>query len=402
MKVTSVETIRLEEQPNILWARVHTDEGLSGLGETFFGTHSAEAHIHQSIAPYLIGKDPRNIERHQAYLSGYVGITGSGAEIRGRSAIDLALWDIFGKAVNMPLCDALGGRARDSIRVYNTCAGYSYVQTKVTHGTSNFGLDAKRGQYEDLAGFLNNADELAQSLLEMGIDAMKIWPFDYAAESSRGQYISNADLRKALVPFEKIRRAVGDKMDIMAEMHSMWNRPMATRIARALEPFDPLWVEDPVFMDHMDSVGEVARSTKAPIAVGETRGMAADYKYLLDLKALSVVILDLAWCGGITEGRKIATLAQTYKVPVAFHDCTGPVTLAASTHLALNSSNCFIQEMVRAFYYGWYQDVVTGLPPVTKGQITVSTAPGIGLELHPDVAKRADFRSRVTAAKDIP
>jgi galactonate dehydratase len=401
MKVTNIETIRLDAQPNILWTRVHTDEGLVGLGETFFGADSAEAHIHQTIAPYLIGKDPRNIERHQAHLTGYVGFIGSGAETRGRSAIDLALWDLFGKSVNLPLCDALGGRVRDSVRVYNTCAGYSYVQTRPTQGTSNFGLDSKKGQYEDLAGFLNNADEVAHSLLEMGIDAMKIWPFDYAAERSAGQYISNADLKKALEPFEKIRKAVGDKMDVMAELHAMWNRPMATRIARALEPFDPLWVEDPVIMDHMDAIGEVARSTRAPIAVGETRGMAADYRYLLDLKALSLVIMDVAWCGGISEGRKIAALAQTYKVPVAFHDCTGPVVLAASTHLALNSPNCFIQEMVRAFYYGWYQDVVTQLPPVTNGQITVSGAPGIGLELHPDVFKRADYRCRSTTAREL-
>jgi L-alanine-DL-glutamate epimerase-like enolase superfamily enzyme len=126
-----------------MWARVHTDEGVTGLGETFFGTQSAEAHIHQTIAPYLIAQDPRNIERHQAHLTGYVGFIGSGAETRGRSAIDLALWDLFAKSVNLPLCDALGGRVRDSIRVYNTCAGYSYVQTRSSQGTSNFGLDAK-------------------------------------------------------------------------------------------------------------------------------------------------------------------------------------------------------------------------------------------------------------------
>jgi galactonate dehydratase len=207
MKVTSVETIRLGLQPNILWTRVHTDEGLAGLGETFFGTDAAEAHIHQTIAPYLIGKDPRNIERHQLHLTGYVGFIGSGAESRGRSAIDIALWDLFGKSVNLPLCDVLGGRVRDSVRVYNTCAGYSYVQTRPTQGTNNFGLDAKQGQYEDLSAFLNNADELAHSLLEMDINAMKIWPFDYAAERSGGQYISSADLSKALEPFEKIRNA---------------------------------------------------------------------------------------------------------------------------------------------------------------------------------------------------
>jgi L-alanine-DL-glutamate epimerase-like enolase superfamily enzyme len=401
MKVTAIETVRLDAFPNILWTQVRTDEGPSGLGETFYGSHAAEAHVHQTIAPYLIGKDPRNIERHAQHLTGYVGFTGASAETRGRSAVDIALWDLFAKSVGLPLADLLGGRVRDSIRVYNTCAGYSYVQTRPTQGTDNFGLNARKGQYEDLQGFLERADEVALSLLDMGIDAMKIWPFDYAAEASQGQWISTADMKRALEPFERIRRAVGDRMDVMCELHGLWNRPQAVRIARALEPFGPMWVEDPVIMDHMDAIGEVARSTRVPIAVGETRGMAADYKYLLDLNALSLVIMDVAWCGGVTEARKIATTAQTYKVPVAFHDCTGPVALATSTHLALHVPNCPIQEIVRAFYYGWYGDVVTGLPPVKDGRITVNEAPGHGVSLHPDLDARGGVFRRTTTAKDL-
>ena len=401
MKVTDIETIRLDAFPNILWVLVKTDEGIVGLGETFYGTQAAEGHIHQTIAPYLIGKDPRNIERHQAYLTGYLGFCGSGAEVRGRSAIDIALWDILGKSVGLPLCALLGGKVRDSVKAYNTCAGYSYVQTRPTQGTANFGLDAKRGQYEDLQGFLTRADAVAESLLEMGITAMKIWPFDYAAEKSGGQFISSEDLKKGLEPFEKIRKAVGDRIDIMAELHSLWNRPMATRIARELEQFKPLWVEDPVMMDHMDSIGEVARATRSPIAVGETRGLMADYRYLLDLNALSLLIMDMSWCGGVSEARKIANLASTYHTPVAFHDCSGPVVLTVSTHLALHTQNCFIQEMVRAFYYGWYDEVVEGLPALEAGSLSVSDAPGTGVSLRPEVLQRPDCRRRCTSQADV-
>jgi len=401
MKVTAIETVRVGARPNILWTQVHTDAGLTGLGETFYGSHAAEAHVHQTIAPYLIGKDPRNIEGHQSHLTGYVGFTGAGAETRGRSAIDIALWDLFGKSLGLPLVDLLGGRVRDSIRVYNTCAGYSYVQTRPTQGTDNFGLDAKQGPYEDLKGFLERADEVALSLLEMGINAMKIWPFDYAAEASQGQWLSTADLKRALEPFEKIRSAVGDRIDVMCELHGLWNRPQAVKIARALEPFEPMWIEDPVIMDHMDAIGEVARSTRAPIAVGETRGMAADFKYLFDLNALSLVIMDIAWCGGVSEARKIATTAQTYKVPVAFHDCTGPVALATATHLALHVQNCPIQEIVRAFYHGWYGDVTVGLPPVKAGRITVNESPGHGVSLHPELDTRDGVHRRTTTAKDL-
>ena len=394
MKVTGIETIRLDEFPNLLWVHVETDEGLKGLGETFYGAQSAEAHVHAIIAPYLLGQDPLQIERHHANLIGYVGFTGAGAEQRGRSAVDIALWDLWGKASGQPIHQLLGGASRDDIRVYNTCAGYQYVRQRPVQGTQNFGIGAAEGPYEDLNAFLNTADELAHSLLEMGIDAMKIWPFDYAAEASQGQYISAADLKKGLEPFEKIRAAVGDRMDIMCELHSMWNRPSAVRIARALEEIGPLWVEDPVFMDHLASLGEVARSTTSPIAVGETRGGKADFRYLVELDALSVIIADLTWCGGLTEGRKISTLCDTWHVPVAFHDCTGPVALTASTHIALHARNCFIQEMVRAFYYGWYGELVTQLPPITNGRITAPDGPGLGLELLPDITKRPDAQVR--------
>ena len=401
MKVTAIETIRSEEFPNILWVQLQTDEGITGLGETFYGPASAEGHIHGLIAPYLIGKDPRNIEAHQAHLIGYIGFVGASAEMRGRSAVDIALWDILGKASNLPLCDLLGGRVREKIKVYNTCAGYSYVQTKPTQGTANFGLDATKGQYEDLDAFLNRPDELAHSLLEMGISAMKIWPFDYAAEASSGYWISADDLKRGLSSFEKIRAAVGDRMEIAAELHSLWSRPMAVKIARALEPINCMWVEDPVFMDHMHSIGEVARSTRSPIAVGETRGSRADFRQLLELEALSMAIVDLSWCGGISEARKVASMAETYHIPIAFHDCTGPVVLAVSTHLALNARNCWLQEMVRAFYYGWYHRFVTELPPVENGTITVPKGPGLGLALQPDVVTRPGVTVRRTTAQDL-
>jgi galactonate dehydratase len=380
---------------------VHTDEGLIGLGETFYGPEAAEAHIHGIIATALLGRDPRNVEGIQGALTGYIGFSSASAEMRGRSAIDIALWDILGQAANLPLCDLLGGRVRDQIKVYNTCAGYSYVQTKPTQGTDNFGLDAKKGQYEDLDAFLNRADELALSLLEQGIDAMKIWPLDYAAEASQGYWISPADLKKGLLPFEKIRKACGDKMDVAYELHSLWSRPQAIKIAQALEDYAPMWVEDPVFMEHMASIGEVARATRSPIAVGETRGGRADFRYLLDLEALSMVIMDVTWCGGVSEAKKIATMAEPYQTPFAFHDCTGPVALTVSTHLALNTRNCWVQEMVRAFYYGWYHRFVTELPPITNGMITVPQGPGLGTRLDAKVLQRADAKVRRSTLKDV-
>jgi len=389
MKVSSIDTIRIEEFPNLLLVEVKTDSGLVGLGETFYGPASAEAHIHEIIAPYLIGKDPLNIEAHQKHLIGYTGFIGASAERRGSSAVDIALWDIWGQATSQPIYGLLGGKVRDNIRVYNTCAGSHYIRKLPTQGTKNFGLN-NNGNYEDLEAFLNTPEELAHSLLDSGITAMKIWPFDFAAEKSQGQYISPNDMQTAIEPFKKIRKSLGDKIDIMAELHSMWNKPQAVKICRELENYNPLWIEDPVFMDHLSSLGEVCNATLAPIAVGETRGGRADYRSLLELNSLSQIIMDISWGGGLSEANKVSSMAEVWHIPIAFHDCTGPITLTASTHLALANSNCHIQEMVRAFYYGWYSDLVTNLPPVENGFITVPNGNGLGLSLQKDVYNRKD------------
>lgn len=396
MKVTAIETIRLEEYPNLLWVHVRTDEGLVGLGEAFYGAASAEAHIHDFVAPYLLGKNPLLIDRHSKALVGYLGFASSGAETRGNSAVDIALWDLWGQATNQPIHQLLGGAARDEIRVYNTCAGYRYVRNRNVQQTSNFGLGQPEGPYEDLDAFLNRADELAHSLLEMGITGMKIWPFDYAAEKSGGLYISGPDLDKALEPFAKIRKAVGNKMDVMVELHSMWNLTAAKRIARAIEPFEPFWYEDPIKMDSLATIAEFARSTRIPVTASETLGYRGPFRQLLEMNAVGFVMLDLAWVGGLSEARKIAAMAEAWHLPVAPHDCTGPVLLTASVHLSLNATNAAIQEMVRASYYGWYKELVTELPPVENGMIRAPEGPGLGTKLRPDVPKRKDATIRVS------
>jgi len=399
MKITALETLRLDEFPNLLWARVHTDAALVGLGETFFNPGPVEAHIHDYIAPRLLGQDPTQIDRHNRNLVGYVGFSGSGAETRGNSAVDIALWDLFGQTTGLPVHALLGGQARNAIRAYNTCAGYRYIRNTAGQSTSNFGIGDGRdeGPYEDLDGFLTRADEVAESLLAMGITAMKIWPFDTAAEAAGGHTITLTDLKRALEPFEKIRARVGDRMDIMCELHGLWDLPSAKRIVAALEPYRPLWVEDPVKLHNLDDLAALATATRLPIAAGETLTGLPTFRHMLERQAVAMPILDIAWCGGLTEARKIAAMAEAFNLPVAAHDCTGPVVLAASTHLATHLGNCFIQEMVRAFYFGWYRELVTALPPLEDGMIRPPEGPGLGLALKPEVLHRPDARLRRTA-----
>jgi L-alanine-DL-glutamate epimerase-like enolase superfamily enzyme len=396
MKITRLETVRLGEFPNILWVRLHTDQGLVGLGETFMGAAAVEAYLHEWAAPRLLGTDPLAIEARNRELTGYLGWRGSGVETRGNSAVDIALWDLFGQAAGLPLHTALGGKSRDAIRVYNTCAGYQYIRSTANQTSSNWGLGNASGPYEDLQGFLHHADELAQSLLEQGITAMKIWPFDTAAEASDGHYISPGDLDKALEPFRKIRGAVGDRMDIMVEFHSLWRLPMARRIARALREFDTFWHEDVVRMDSLDLLRQYAQDCTALICASETLAYKWGFKDYLQTGVAGVVMLDLSWCGGLTEARKIAAMADAWQLPIAPHDCTGPVVWAASTHLALHAPNAMIQESVRAFYTGWYRELVTELPTVANGMISLNDKPGLGLQLLPDLHKRADAIVRVS------
>ncbi|MEK9764078.1 MAG: mandelate racemase/muconate lactonizing enzyme family protein, partial [Deltaproteobacteria bacterium] len=253
----------------------------------------------------------------------------------------------------------------------------------------------EEGPYEDLDAFLNRADELALSLLQQGIQAMKIWPFDHAAENNGGLHISSAELSRALEPFEKIRKAVGDKMDIMVEFHSLWNLPTACRIAEAVKSFQPYWMEDPVKMDSLSVVGEYRQRTGLPVTASETLSYRTGYKDLLEAKAVDIVMPDLSWCGGISEAKKIATMAEAHQLPVAPHDCTGPVVLMASSHLSLNAPNALLQETVRAFYTGWYKEIVTTLPIIEEGYLRLEPNPGLGLELLPDFLKRNDtYRKR--------
>jgi galactonate dehydratase len=398
MKITAVETVRLGEFPNLVWVRLRTDEGLTGLGETFMGAAAVEAYIHESAAPKLIGRDPIQIEAINKSLINYLGWRGTGVETRGNSAIDIALWDLFGKAIGRPVCEALGGKSRDRIRVYNTCAGYKYIRDERSQAVANWGVGNKQGPYEDLEAFLHRADELALSLLEQGITGMKIWPFDIAAERTAGWDISPAELDAALEPFAKIRKAVGNRMDIMVEFHSLWSLPMAQRLARALEPFDTYWHEDPLRLDNLADLKAYAEHSKAWVCASETLAYTHSFREYLETGVAGVAMLDLSWCGGLSEARKIAALAEAWHVPVAPHDCTGPVVYAASCHFSLHARNALIQESVRAFYSGWYTELVTELPPITRGEVTVNMKPGLGLDLLPDLDRRKDALVRTTRA----
>ncbi len=395
--IVALRTIRIAERPNLIWVELETEDGLTGLGESFRGAQATEAVLHEQVAPGLIGRDARQIEAVSRHLTTpYLGFHSAGAEIRAASAIDLALWDLAGKRHGIPVHEALGGASRTEIRAYNTCAGYAYNTSGVAR-RAVAADEATSGPYDDQIAFTRDAGALADSLLAEGFTAMKIWPFDIYAEASNGQLITLSDLKLGLEPFRKVRAAVGNAIEVMCELHSMWNTTSAIRICQALEEYNVLWAEDPIAkMDDIAALADLRRQTRVPVCGSETLGGVVPFRNLLAADALDFVMLDLAWCGGLTEGRKIAALAEAYAKPLAPHDCTGPVTLWAGLHLALHAPAAIFQEVVRATLATWYRDLVTALPVIRNGMVQAPTGPGLCVALRPEVKQRDDATVRLS------
>ena len=384
MRVTSIKTIRPIPFPNLLYVHVHTDEGITGLGETFLGVGPVEAHFHEIIAPYLLGKDPSKISIHHELLRGFLGIGGSGTENRGRSALDIALWDILGKSSGKPLLKLLGGGVRDKIQIYNTCAGPNYAKNIPIAGRAsvkNWQLpDSQNEPYEDLQLYMTDAGKLAKDLLKNGIKGMKMWPFDEHLDRSGGHWITNDELDEGLKPFRLVREAVGNEINLMADLHTNWDVPNAIKIARALKEYNVNWVEDPV-RPNVEALTHFRNEVKVPLATGETMGSASNYLPFLQKGLIDYMMFDPVWIGGITEALRAGAIADAHQIPVSIHDCNGPVNLTVGTNLSLAMTNSCTYETARGFYYGWYHELLEELPLIENGFITPLKGDGLGVKL---------------------
>lgn len=376
MRITRIEIISAASGVDVhagkigwLWVRLHTDAGLVGLGETYPTPETVEAAIRSSLAPVLIGRDPRAIDRLWADMLEAVRYHGwAGAELRAISAVDIALWDLLGKATGQPVWQLLGGKSRPRIRTYNTC-------------------------YDHVFDFNTDADKLARDLLAGGVRAMKVWPFDPIALRNGGQYISAGDVEAGLRPIRQIRDAVGAEMEIAVEFHGFWSLPAAARIARALEPYGILWLEEMLPQDNLAAYAALKQETRIPFVLSERLMTRFQFREVLERGLAQVVNPDIAWCGGLSEARKIANAAETYFVPVAPHNCGGPVLHFASLHLAANITNLYILESVRRHYLKEYVGVVTDTGAARDGWLEPPDRPGLGVELDPEVLRRPDVRT---------
>jgi galactonate dehydratase len=391
--VAELRTVRWEAQPNLLWVQVLTSEGALGLGETYYLPGAVESVLHDLAADLVLGQPAGAITQAWTTFFSCANFFGfAGAEMRALSALDMALWDALGQAAGLSVCQLLGGAVRSSIPVYNTC---------VNAGPNNDW---------DLA--LSEPAALAADLQGLGYLGMKVWPWDrfapqvsargstgpagWSAMGPVGSYLSHADLAAGLSMLEAARDRVGGSLELLVEGHSRWDINMAIRIARAVEPLGVLWAEDLCQPDSPQDLARLARETRVPQAVSERLISRFPFREVLREQAAHVVLVDLAWTGGITESRRIAELAGTYHLPFAPHDCTGPVTALANVHLAAAMPNCLAVEVVRGFINGYYRDVLDLPLTVEHGTVAAPSRPGLGAALASGFTDRPDVTVRVS------
>ena len=380
-RVVKIETFRHGEHPGLVFVKVHTDDGLYGIGETPGSAEPVHAFIHADVSEYLLGKDASQLDLHWASLAKMTGgMRSKGAEMRALSAIDIALWDLYGKRMGQPTYNMLGGLSRDKIKVYATCAGYPFYLNRTKGPKAGSGDFITAGPYDDEHSALTDPVGLAESLHAEGFRAMKIWPFSQFAAKTNGQFISAEDLAKGTEPFRLIHEAMGDRMEIAVEMGQSWNLPSAIKIAQAVTPFKPMWFEDAVQMDNLDALAQFRKSTNIPTIASENVSTRWSFREMFVKQATDICMFDLGWVGGISEAKRIATMAESFGIPIAPHDCVGPIAFMADVHLSLNVPNAFIQETVRSYNATWYKDIVTALPKVENGYASVSDDPGLGLD----------------------
>jgi galactonate dehydratase len=373
LRITKIETVRFKNEL-WMWVRLHTNEGITGTGETYPFNEANSSVIKDlewhSWAGKLLGTNPLEIEQtwERIFRQNAFNVTG-GAEMRALSAINIAQWDILGQVCKMPLYQLLGGSYEKKIRVYNT-----YTNSRAINGWT----------------LENDLEKIAKFLVDQGIKAIKFCPFDKIAERNNGEYISRKEIDEGLLWIKRVRDTVGYELEMGCEFHSMWNLPGAMRIARALEPYDILFLEDMLLQDNMQAYVSLNQETNIPLVISERLASRFGFREMIEAKAGAIAMYDLTWCGGISEGKKISDMANTYYVPTMMHTAGGPVLWYASAHLAAAITNLFYVESV---YPTWHDRDIRFFdnpPQVKNGMVLPPDLPGLGLQFKKGLFERKD------------
>jgi galactonate dehydratase len=357
LRITRLETIMV--QPRWLFLKIHTDAGIIGLGEPVLeGRAKTCAAAVQEIAPYLVGKDPRAVVHHWQAIYRHAFYRGGPILTSALSGIEQALWDIKGKVLGVPIFELLGGPTRDRVRVY---------------------------------AHVRNSPELLKQKMAQGFTAFKTGVF---RNTELGVIASPQEIDDTVAVFAQLREAGGKGVDIGIDFHGAISPQNAKLLIKQLEPFQPLFIEEPCQCQNVDVMADIARGTHLPIATGERIFTKWGFREILEKRAATILQPDLCHAGGIFEGRLIAGMAEAYYASIAPHNPLGPISLAAGLQLAASIPNFLCQEQV-TLGEGYLKTPFK----VEKGFVMVPTGPGLGIEIDDEqVAAKLDhnWRSKET------
>ncbi len=375
MKIQSLDTYVVGNPPPqfggqyFIFVRLTTDDGIEGFGEVYTATFSpgvVEAMIKDVFEMHFIDADPFHIERlwRRVYGRGYT-LRPDVSLMSVLSGLETACWDIVGKAVNKPVYELLGGKVHDRLRTYT----YIYP---------------REGEDDSVYRDADLAAERALEYIDMGFTAVK---FDPAGPYSvyDGRQPSLTELERSERFVKTLRKAVGTKADLLFGTHGQFTASGAIRLAKKLESSDPLWFEEPMPPDNPKEMARVARQTSIPIATGERLTTKYEFARVLEAEAASILQMALGRVGGLLEGKKIASMAETYHALIAPHLYCGPIEGAANAQLATCTPNFLILESIER-WGGFHSDILRSPMQWEDGYVIPSTQPGIGVELDIDVA----------------
>lgn len=363
MKVTRLETFMANAGlRNYLFVRLHTDSGLYGVGEATleWQEKTVQTLIHEWVEDRIVGCDPFDIE---AVIGNMIRdqYQGGATVMTAISAVEIAMWDIIGKACGQPVYKLLGGRYHRRIPAYAN-GWYGGAQNPKEYA------------------------EMAREAVARGYRYLKFDPFGVAWRD-----MEPAESERVVELVRAVREAIGPDVGLIIEYHGRLTVGAAVEMIRRLEPFQPTWSEEPVTPDSLDLLAEVKRQAPGPIAAGERLYTIPDFYRLTSLRAADIVQMDIIHCGGLLVSKKIAAMAAAQDMRVAPHCSVGPVALAAALHFDVSTPNFMIQEAFAEFDVPWRDDLVGGWNPIQDGEFVLLDEPGLGIDIDEEAIGRHPY-----------
>jgi galactonate dehydratase len=367
LKITDIRTAEVRVHGLQTHVRIYTEQGLIGQGEATDAAEGTTALI-ASFRHFLIGRDPLDVDAlwERIRTAGIFAGAQGGQYTTALTGVEIALWDLAGKALGLPIYQLLGGKFRDRVRIY-----------------CDSDMDDPLGE---------EAVRKIEWIKAQGFTAMKI-DIDEARDPARFDAVnwtaSNGELDRMVKWVQHTRESIPKAMDLAVDMHGRYDAPTGKRVAKAVEPFRLLWLEEPVPPENIDAMADIRHSTNTPICCGENLYMRWGFRELLEKRAADIIMPDIQKMGGLSEARKVANMAQAYYVPFAPHCVVSPVGTMAAAHVCASVPNFLVCEWHWINHLDLWKSFVKEGEIIDKGFVTVTDRPGIGVELNDEAARKA-------------